>query len=213
LICLPGENFSASYLGNWTNLMTQLCTRFRVHAQFGYNSDVYACRNWFVGRANEIKPDWVLWMDDDNLLGPESFNKLWEAANDEDAPEIMAAWCWIYDQQKNAFTVSCGTVLAGNSIDGRMTKSADPRAFSGGVELFDYTGFPAVLHRYQVLGRLCDKPFKPYPGVPGEDVAFSVRAREAGMKIGVHTGVLIPHIKPMNLMPDMSNMRADTDDM
>ncbi len=208
-VCLPGEDFPQAYLHNWTNLLMYLVQRFNLRCQFGYSTDVFACRNWFVDKVLEHEtPDWVLWIDDDNILEPEAFQALFDAAQQPGAPDILAAWCWIYNQAKQEYSVSCGRIET--SADGLMaTIPANPLVFSGQVELKDYTGFPAVLHRGSILEKGC---FDHYPGLPGEDVAFCKRIVDNGGTVGVHTGIQIPHLKRVNLAPDMTKLKLKEDE-
>ncbi len=202
-LCLPGENFPMEVVANLTNLLFRLSAQFIIQPHFGYSSNVFRCRNYFadVLEANPTT-DWVLWIDDDNILTPQSFDMLWIAANAPDAPEVVAAWCWIFDRGKGEFVTSNGVLAA--TGDGKLiTTPSDASKFSGGLEMREYTGFPAVLHRGEIMKRLGKSPFGPDILVDGEDISFCLRCRDVGIRIGVHTGLEIPHLKRINCAPSV----------
>ncbi len=211
-VCLPGEVFSNSYVSNWTSLLSHLMQRFNVRCVFGYQSDVAACRNWFADRAREAGDDFVLWMDDDNILDVAGFQQLYDALLVPGAPDVVGAWCWIHDQVKNEYSVSCGSIERVEAQAGSETAvklkclPGDPTQWDGSVRQYGYTGFPSVLMRGTVLRVLGAGCFTHYAGLPGEDVAFCQRLAEAGLRLGVHTGVRVPHLKLVDMNPSPALM-------
>ena len=210
-VCLPGESFPSAVLANWTVLLPHLARRFNVRCYFGYNTDVYVCRNWFADqvRKQPNEPDdLVLWVDDDNVLCPEAFDLIANALLDPPEglkPDAVAAWCWIYDQPRQTYLISCGNLLPSG-----MQRTLNPLVFDGRLEKVDYSGFPAVLHRCALL-KVADKPFAHYPGVSGEDLAFWKRCSEAGFALYVHTGCRVPHLKRVALEPNIESMQLKDD--
>ena len=73
-------------------------------------------------------------------------------------------------------------------------------AATQGLVKIDWTGFPLVLMRRESLCKL-DNPFAPILnphnpyGFDSEDIAFSKRCREAGLKLACDPRVKVPHLK------------------
>lgn len=212
VMCLPGEKFSAEVVANLLSLSFHLSQKFSlVPPLFQYSSNVYACRNALAKRISAPPiADWVLWMDDDNILSIEAFEKLWSAMQEADAPDLIAAWCWIWDQQTGEAIPSCGMLEPMDPYNGTVRFTAvpaDTSKFMGGVKRMDYTGFPSVLHRGEIMRKLVVPQFGPVLSVDGEDISFCLRCRQLGFTIGVHTGVLIPHLKLSNFQPAAKEAR------
>ncbi len=197
---MPGESFSASYVQSWTSLLPHLMGRFNLRLLFGYHSDVYAMRNWMTDRILEDPTDFVLWIDDDNLVTPQAFDELWRVATEPGAPSVVAGWCWVYDQGKQEYWLSCGEI-----DDGGKCRPADPRKFDDREPYqVAYTGFPVVLHRASLLHSGIFSHYFPYQG---EDVAFCRRISEKGLTIGIATKVLVPHLKTVAVQPNMLDLK------
>ena len=88
----------------------------------------------------------------------------------------------------------------------------------------EYSGFPAVLMRYEVLEQLGADSFRPYTAheanqspllspdqksrlskywFAGEDASFFLRAREQGLKFFVHPECKVAHLKAHSQEPDV----------
>ena len=211
-VCLPGQMFSNLWVDSWTKLFGHLITNgWNVVNLFGYSTSVHVSRMSMADYMSKVepKPDFFLWIDDDNLLSIDQFNLLvagLEAAEKEDPNvQMVAGWCWMKCEDLDAEKkISCGWTQADR--EGKTGNVALPYEVMMGephelIEI-EWTGFPVVLMRPAAIDRAGGPgAFLPYldPDVPfgflGEDMAFSRRFREAGGRMLVHRGVKVPHLK------------------
>ncbi len=217
-VCLPGEQFSSRYMANWTSLLAYLLIQkgFGVIPLFGYCTDPATARNELSLSILEspIKSKYLLWIDDDNIVDPEQFEKLLVSLETIPQAAAVAGWCWCEtDQYEYGAMLSCGRIGKGRGIE-----PFDPAEVIGRREPIDlssfeyggYTGFPAILMRGDTIAKLArsnEAPFAPihHPafrfGYSGEDYAFCVRAHAAGLKIFVDPMCQVPHLKTRPISP------------
>jgi len=207
-VCLPGETFSSTVMSSWTGLLVNLFSRFNVVPIFCHVSNVHVTRGVLAEQViqninTEPKPDYVLWIDDDNPVHWEHVNQLLIDLDHVPEADMVAGWCWIWDQLNNKFVVSCGHLNESNStcLSHTLETLADSE--------FDllpigYSGFPLVLMRASVLTRLKERykhPFAPiydanHPwGAMSEDTAFCKRVQDLGMRMFVDRRVRVDHLK------------------
>ena len=205
-ICLPGEWFHSSWVAeNALQLCCHLFNRFRnVFPVMPVITDVYKMRHIVFEYIKELprRVDYVLWIDDDNLLTPAHFEMLW---NDlETHPEIsgVVGWCWIHPEARmscGAFDEKHGAI----SFDYHKIMEAPADLIP-----IDWSGFPIVLHRASVIEEIGPFPFRPIlndgwtTGMSGEDTSFFERAGEKGLKFVCDRRVKVPHLKYGNPEPD-----------
>lgn len=217
-LALPGSVFSARWMMNLFGLIGDLeSSGYEVIPPFNcYSSDPGVTRETLLEAllACEPKPDYVLWMDDDNLLDSHNFAKL--MLDLESFPELSAvfAWCWIQADGYGADApprTSCGRVSAATGIGEPFSlHEMWDQAKAGNLMSVGYSGFPAVLMRFVLLERLERFPFCPIPGPEhrhgrtGEDFAFCRRAIAQGFTLAVDPQVKIPHLKLGAHEPDLS---------
>lgn len=213
-VCLPGESFSSLWVGNWTTLHGAL-TRARVIVLpfFAYASNVYVTRGCLWNSVREstvtgangekLRPDFVLWVDDDQLITPEMFDMLVKDLNENPHLDMVAGWSWC---QPDGYAIRTAVVSAGwmtrQNLCEPMVHSEMMSRPVDVVEV-DYTGFPMVLMRGRMLDMMGEvqNPFAAVVddalswGMAGEDVSFCIRAVKAGCRIGVDRRVKVPHLK------------------
>jgi hypothetical protein len=212
-VALPGESFSSVWLASFINLFGELFCRFNVAPIFGYSSNVYATRGRILQSMIELDEkimpvDYALWVDDDNTLTWPQLQLLFDGLESNPELDAVAAWCWV---QPDGYAIhplpSCGNF----AFSGHKTTPLDLQYLGSvdgeppvGPDLVPvgYTGFPAVLFRFDSLRMIADlKPFAPYPaeelemGFLGEDTGFWLRARHAGIRLAVDRRVKVPHYK------------------
>ncbi len=205
-ICLPGEWFHSTWVAeNALQLCCHLFNRFRnVWPVMPVVTDVYKMRHLTFEyiKALPQPADLVLWIDDDNLLLASQFEML---LNDLDThPELsgVVGWCWIHPDAR----MSCGAFAengASVSFDYDKVMAADSDLIP-----VDWSGFPIVLHRGNVIEKIGAFPFRPLlndawsTGMSGEDTSFFQRAADAGLKFVCDRRVKVPHLKYGNPEPD-----------
>jgi hypothetical protein len=205
-ICLPGEWFHSTWVAeNALQLCCHLFNRFRnVWPVMPVVSDVYKMRHIAFEYIKKLPApaDYVLWIDDDNLLTGAQFEML---LNDlETHPELsgVVGWCWIHPEARmscGAFTEQHGAV----SFDYHKVMEGDDDLIP-----IHWSGFPIVLHRASVIEQIGPFPFRPLlndawsTGMSGEDTSFFERAGEKGLKFVCDRRVKVPHLKYGNPEPD-----------
>jgi len=204
-VMLAGENFSQPFVGAWTELVTALGVTFDVYVTFGYSSNVYFTRQQMSETIlnGPHKYEYVLWIDDDQILTYDNFKLLFRDLQDHPEYEGIVGWAWC---QNNYYAssipmMSCGYI----GSDGKPVRFTQATMFSGteDVKEIDFSGFPAALLRGDTMDKVNPEAFMPvidreqFPpyGVSGEDAGFFYRARAKGLKFAVDRRVKVPHLK------------------
>jgi hypothetical protein len=209
--CLPGENFSMFWVDCWTRLVGHMMHSFGLTMNFGHTSSVYAIRHLLTDlvlhHSGELKVDFVLWIDDDNLLVPEHFDLLYQDLVEHPEVDMVAGYCGIaVNGPQTAAKASAGRIVDNKCVP--LTRAEILAAPSDLIEV-EYTGFPVVLMRYETLVKAGNKPFAPIVGdeyeygLSGEDTAFCIHARErGGCRIFIDRRVKVPHLKLRSVDPE-----------
>ena len=215
-ICAPGEWFSKEWVGHWTALITTLDKIFDMDAGthkrgvgpiFSYSTNVYVTRAGMLGELLESphKPDYVLWLDDDNLVAPHLAIQLVQDLIDNSELDAVAGWCFL---ERAGLCTSVGMLDPAGQI--QFMTHADLMDAPQDVQVIDGTGFPLIVMRYSLLEKVGPTAFHPRFseyfrwGFSGEDVSFCLRAREVGAKIAVDRRVEVPHMKWGQFRPQIS---------
>lgn len=200
-LCLPGESFSAAWVGAVLAIQQYLTARgWAVFVHQAYSSIAYYTRQALIESlaAQVLRPEMVLWLDDDNIPSVEAVQILLEDL--EAAPELdsVAGWYWL-DGRDGTFRTS-----AGISGPRGVPEYAAPEAFRDAQGLVEvaWHGFGCVLMRYRSIEQAGELPFAAIPapgsryGMTGEDVSFCVHAAErGGVKFFIDPRVFVPHVK------------------
>lgn len=199
VVCLPGETFSARWVKQWTELDRALCSKFECIPLFAESSNVYVTRAGLWEECKKIAPDFVLWIDDDNLVTVQDAANLMEVLNQVPGADAACGWCWMSKEGRLE-------VSAGKFADNWTLKSVDYRAmmqFDSPIFQVDWTGFPVVLMRASIFEKAGERPFTPqmYPNHPlgfgGEDTSFckALKERRPDALIVLDRRVKVPHLK------------------
>jgi hypothetical protein len=220
VLIMPGELFQGRYLDAVLDLQAHLMLDldFDVMRMRSYTSNPYLTRE-DVRRALAnltTKPQLCLWIDDDNPLSVEGFDRLLADLDLHSGVDGVAGWCWIHDNNKRGFMVSCGNWSADH-----LHWDPFPPSFSYQHDLapFEAGGLPCFLMRYEALekaqtgaeemGR--SGAFLPVlnnrleHGMTGEDLAFFLNAEQGGCKFLVDPRVRVPHLKYVEVEPVLSS--------
>ncbi len=212
-VCLPGCEFSAPWVCAWTELLPHLVGRgFGVIPSIAYTSNCYITRAgmWFDLQNNPSVPELVLWIDHDNIITREVFDRLLNAMDNGPADcDVVAAWTWIQDDlSAEGVKVSCGR-LDESGAEVQTVPVSQMKDLNGLLKV-EWTGFACVLMRYSILERASAaaakrngvfNPFCPIPapntqwGHTGEDIAFCTNVGDAGGSIYVDTNAFVHHLK------------------
>jgi hypothetical protein len=205
-ICIAGEQFSMTWMLAFMGLRHDLFRNgWTVAMHPNYTTSVFMTRmiNTESVLSNPPKAQYVLWIDDDNIVNYEHVARLIADLEARPDASIVAGWCWIVPEMNSVMRVSCGHF----SPDGVTYLDALPFSRSRELRQIEWTGFPCILMRYSLLEALGSKAFLPIidPALPfgmsGEDTAFCKRAIDAGHTILVDPRVKVQHVKPRAIEP------------
>jgi len=208
IFCLPGNSFSGKFLECWTELIA-FCLRSNIHFGLSRKSscNIYYVRNMClagdVQRGEKQKPfdgkaDYthLMWIDSDVLFNPNQFSQLLNRNVDivsglylMEGGQAFAAvkdWDEEFFKQHGYF------------------QFLTPKDLDGQKDLMEvsYAGFGFILIKRGVFESMTYPWFRPIFKKIGdaidftmEDVAFCLRAQEAGYKIYVDPLVKVGHEK------------------
>lgn len=219
-LCMPGEGFSSSWVANMMCVFAELTARYDVAPVFCESSNVYVTRMAIaesIVKSGTI-PDYVIWIDDDNIVTARDILMLIEDLDASEEIACVAGFCWCLANNYGVPPkLSVGTFRA----DGLLESMTYEELMAGDehVKPIGWTGFPAVAMKGDVLVKVGVQSFAPILsdatpwGFWGEDIAFCIRARDAGLKFFVDRRVKVPHLKfrdanPTNL--EVSQSAPDT---
>ena len=196
-VCIAGDFFSLPWLMRWTDLL-QLGAFVHDWSVFfkGGITNIYRMRIEMAREVlNDKIVDYVLWLDDDQLVQREHILQLVADLDEHPEVDMVAGWTVIgTDGFHTAPAISCGLV------ENKLAFAKDLMEAPGDLVEVLYTGFPLVLMRYQSLvdvGAEAFWPDKELEELPqGEDIAFCEAMRDAGKTIRVDRRVgPLPHLK------------------
>jgi len=224
MICIPGRSVSTAFLMNWTRLLSGVAEGFVFGFRTAYDSNVYyvrqKCLGYDLAKGDNQAPfqseeyDYMLWVDTDVLFPPEAVYRLVAAA--EARRQIVAG---IYGQGTISAETGKPMYSAVLKIDDEyITKYGDYERLDAdkAAALTDngknpvievaYCGMGFMLVKRGVFEGLGCLPFEPVPmevkigdrairGFSAEDTAFCLKARAAGFRVFVDTGVVLGHEK------------------
>lgn len=215
--CLPGELFHGPMVQSILKLYGYLLSRgYYVVVHQTWTSSPYVTREALRLSVMDmpVKPDYVLWTDDDNPVSQEIFERLLkDLESSQDIPSV-AGWTWV-DMFNGSFAVSAG-IFTEDKSEVRVIPPIQINSETKLIEV-EWHGFPVVLMRYQTLVDAGDKPFAGIPapnsrwGITGEDVAFcaNLKAR-SGCRLFVDPVAFVPHLKFGAIGPDGRHQQGAT---
>ena len=202
IFCIPGRNFSNNFLVSWTKLL-KYCNENGIQAELsnGYTSIVHLARYTCLGInpqsdckkclnpfGQEIEYDYIMWIDSDIIFKPSDFFKLLEHDKDMVSglylrqpaggtmDSIPIEYACLSKSDKSLWT---------NEVNGEM------------IEVFG-NGMGWMLVKKGVFEKTPFPWFGPIiEGLDfnGEDVAFQMRAKDAGFPSYVDTNIIVGHEK------------------
>lgn len=208
-VCLPGEVFRSTVVAHILDLNARLSQRFTVSPIFCYSSNPHTTRGMMAQQivGSIPLPDYVLWIDDDNTLTIEQFEILFQDLNEIPVADMVAAWAFVQPDVVDAPHARTSVGLFDENGIGKRMSHSELMAGDADVQEIDYTGFPAVLMRGELLEKTGPNPFAPIVdskfdhGFASEDLAFCIHARQNGARLFVDRRVRSPHLKLRDAVP------------
>ena len=146
---------------------------------------VESARNAAVKRALELRMTHIMFLDDDHILPPNTFLRLYAM----DVP-VAAALAFKRVQPYEPVVGTFGMTSLGQT--GVFLK---PEWIRTGVRKVDAVGFAGVLIRLSVFETLTAKHLDWFKwGEMGEDFSFCLACKDAGIEIWCDTDLILPHL-------------------
>jgi hypothetical protein len=213
-LCYPGDDFRGAMVDSLLDLYAHLIDLdmeiLKVRAD---GPNVYILREEARRVVMQQKPDLCLWLDHDNPLSPSQFDQLLVDLDTHPEVDGISGWCWIHNENKQGFIVSCGEWSPDHL---HWTPFGSSFARETELRRFECGGFPCFLMRLSALEKAGDCPFLPIVdnrlehGLLGEDFAFFLRAEKGGAKFLVDPKVRLPHLKYVAVDPVFPSEGAPT---
>lgn len=213
IFCIPGNRFTDSFLKSWTNLFVW-CINNNINPLLSnsYDANVYYARNKCLGPDvkrgkiqkpwnNEVKYDYMMWIDSDMVFSPENFEELLDMDKDiasgiyKMASQIQYAtvehWDKAHYEKFGSFEFLTDDILS------KKKEKIFP---------VEYTGFGWILIKKGVVESMEYPWFRPewdsfangkIVEFCSEDVGFCQNAIKRGYKIHINTAIRIGHEKSL----------------
>ena len=158
----------------------------------------------FDGWADQLKSDWLLWVDSDVVITPEILKTLWDTANKDTHPVVSGIY-FISKAPEGALTNPMPVIF--NDVDEFTIQHIHPLPKDEVVKI-DCAGMGLVLMHKSIIPKLRDmfpqqSVFAEQEGLNNqyvsEDVVFFRKLKAAGVPVQAHTGASAQHIKRFNL--------------
>ncbi len=217
IFCLPGNNYSATFLMCWTSLLNY-CNDVghRVVVSQSYNPNIYFVRNECLGTDfsrgvsqkpfdGKIKYDYMFWIDSDIVFTPKAVQELIDMNKDVSTGLYL---------MKNNYEYSIVERMDFNDLrSGKAFKFLNKDTVNDKHESFkiDYCGFGFLCIKYGVMESLPYPFFRPRSqellmdrtfvrDYSSEDVSWCLDIREKGYEIWANPAVRVGHEKNIVLI-------------
>ncbi len=154
----------------------------------------------FDAWANELKTDWLLWVDSDIVLTQEALIKIWEFADKDNVPVISGVYfVSVENEQTMMMPMPCIFI---DKEDYKL-ECIHPLPEDKLVPI-DCSGMGFILMHKSIISKLKTKYpkeslFAEENGIGdkfiSEDVMFFRKLRSVGVKSYAHTGAIVQHMK------------------
>jgi hypothetical protein len=199
LILLPGNPDQAEWVAHYSLLFLYLCVHFEVTTRSSSGNNIYLVRQLLAKEAQALRPDYVLWIDSDNLVTVEGFQHLFSSA--EADPDVSIIGAWYYFPASDGIRIAAGRnpATAANMVTQDKIVAADNLMAVG------YIGFGMCLMKGQVFQDTAPYHFRPIlddaspEGFMTDDAGFCCLAAERGHKTFLHPAVRVEHLKVMKV--------------
>lgn len=154
--------------------------------------------------ADEVKTDWILWVDSDIYLTIDVLKKIWQAADKDLRPVVSGVY---FISKENEGSVMRPFPCIFKNISEYEIQYIHPLPQNELIEV-DSAGMGIVLMHKSIVPKLRAKypdqsMFAEQEGLNekfvGEDIVFFRKVRSADIPVHAHTGALVKHIKRFSL--------------
>lgn len=148
------------------------------------------------------KAEWLLWVDSDVVISPETFMKLWKAKDKMFKPMITGVY-FTSDNPEEPLMIPMPTIFKfDNDEDKVVSKRIHPMPVDQLIQV-DAAGMGFILMHRSVVKRIKDEmgdvrlfaELGKADSFLGEDIYFFALCHQLGIPLWCHTGALAPHMK------------------
>ena len=162
--------------------------------------------------ADNLKTDWLLWVDSDIVLTIDVLQKLWKTADKITRPVVSGVY---FISKENEGTLMKPYPVLFNNVSEYQVQYVHPLPNNEVIQV-DCAGFGLVLMHKSIIPKMRQSHpnqsmFLETAGAVddqfiGEDIIFFRKMKEAGIPLHAHTGALVRHIKRFSLDVDYYTM-------
>ena len=156
--------------------------------------------------ADQVKSDWLLWVDSDIVLTLEAMAKLWKTADKIMRPVVSGVY---FISKENEGTLMRPFPALFNNVSDYKIQYVHPLPENEVIKV-DQAGFGLTLMHKSIIPKMREKfPnqsfFTEQAGSAsddhfvGEDIIFFRKMKESGVELHAHTGALVKHMKRFSL--------------
>jgi len=156
--------------------------------------------------ADQVKSDWLLWVDSDIVLTLEAMAKLWKTADKIMRPVVSGVY---FISKENEGTLMRPFPALFNDVSDYKIQYVHPLPENEVIKV-DQAGFGLTLMHKSIIPKMREKfPnqsfFTEQAGSAsddhfvGEDIIFFRKMKESGVELHAHTGALVKHMKRFSL--------------
>lgn len=148
------------------------------------------------------KAEWLLWVDSDVVISPETFMKLWRAKDKMFKPMITGVY-FTSDNPEEPLMIPMPTIYKFENTEEALTsKRIHPMPVDQLIQV-DAAGMGFILMHRSVVKRIKDEmgdvrlfaELGKGDSFLGEDIYFFALCHQLGIPLWCHTGALAPHMK------------------
>ena len=162
--------------------------------------------------ADNLKTDWLLWVDSDIVLTIDVLQKLWKTADKINRPVVSGVY---FISKENEGSLMKPYPVLFNNVSEYQVQYVHPLPNNEVIQV-DCAGFGLVLMHKSIIQKMRQSHpnqsmFLETAGAVddqfiGEDIIFFRKMKEAGIPLHAHTGALVKHIKRFSLDADYYTM-------
>jgi hypothetical protein len=207
-LCIPGFQFSYVWVAHILQLQAHLLAEgHRVAIAPCYTNNIYITRQVIHNTLMKDEDlDYILWVDDDNIVEVSSFTKLFDDLEAHPEIDAVAAWYFCAGQVFEGVRASVGMFNEKRDI---VPISLKELSTNKSLIPIDWSGLGCVLMRKSGLDKAGVKPFRPITGdwelgFAGDDISFFNRFKDGGGVIYCDPTVHVPHLKVRCVAPPLT---------
>jgi hypothetical protein len=162
--------------------------------------------------ADDIKTDWILWVDSDIVLTPDSLKLIWNAADKISKPVVSGTY--FVSKENERSLMQPFPALFKEGINKNELQIIHPLPQNQLIKV-DSAGFGFLLMHKSIISKMrkISPEYSLFAEEEGrgaryisEDIVFFTKLKEAGVELYAHTGAVVQHMKRFSLDVNYYNL-------